>query len=336
LWLKEFQKPDYASSVFTLPYLATIFLGRYLHTYADVIPHEGAAWHEYGAYIGPVIIICALVAIFTYWKKRLVLGLFISALLAILASSAGPLLKSTIGALSFLPRSNIDRAILYAVIPISILAAIGLDTLKSSRRWHSALKIIIVILAAVDLMTVSYPLSQQAFVVPEDLPAVSPAPSPIAFTTKDYTTRVDGVDYTRAYAATLAGYGTLSYCSVLTPDPAVRLISDEEDNGILSVKDTNDKTTTYQVLSWSPTTVKAIASLPNGGTVTLNTNYAKGWQLNGQPAKELSGRVGANVLANTSVATFHYTAPGFKTGIIISILASLAALTLLIRAYFKR
>jgi hypothetical protein len=178
-------------------------------------------------------------------------------------------------------------------------------------------------------MTIAYPLSKQAFVVPRALPGVRvPAPSPIAFTTLDYKIRIGKDDYSRTYAATLAGYGTLSYCSVLTPSPAVRLISDEADNGILSVKDTNDKISSYQLLAWSPDTVKASVDLPSGGTVTLNTNYAKGWQANNQPAKEFSGRVGTTVPANTSQITFRYTTPGFKTGVIISILTVLSAIAL--------
>ncbi len=91
LWVSEFKDTVYASSTYTLPYLHHILLGRYLHG-SVIIPNQGGGWHEYGAYIGVIVLGLAIAGV---WSKRRILkrGLLIAAGLAILASSTGPYLK---------------------------------------------------------------------------------------------------------------------------------------------------------------------------------------------------------------------------------------------------
>lgn len=328
LWLSQFQDQVYASSAFTLTSIHKILLGRYMHGAEDIIQGQGGGWHEYGAYLGPVIIALAIIGMTKLKTNRLVRLLTISTLLAILISSAGPYLKPLFDQASFLPRSNIARFILFAVIPLCLLAGIGLDRLKDlSSRIRLPLIHILLILIAFDLMTLSYPLSQQAFVVPRNEQPVPAAPLPIAYSAFDYKTRVNGVDYTRAYEATIAGYGSLSYCAVLGPSPAVRTIHDEVDKEILSVKTSTNKEGSFNLLAWNPNRVIARVSLPEDGNVILNANYAKGWFVNNVPAKEISGRVGAEVSAGTHEVTWQYRTPGFASGSLISSLTIIVLIT---------
>lgn len=333
-WLQQFQKPGYASSVNTLPYLDKIFLGRYLHTYVEIIPQQGSAWHQYGAYIGPFIILLALLGLIIGWRKRLVVSLFISAALAIFLAASGPYLKPFFDHASFLPRSNVNRAIFYAVIPLSLLAGIGLDAIVARGKKFIWIALILLTATAVDLMSLLFPLSQQAFVVPQNVPAVSPAPSPIAFTTRDYKTRVDGVDYSRAYSATLAGYGTMNYCSVLTPPPAVRTIFDEGDNGILMVRSDEDKSRgTYTLEKWTPGKVTASVTSQTPGAAVLNTNFAKGWYVNNQPAISIDGRVGSYIPTGTSQVVFQYHPRAFIPGLVITLTSLLTVIALWVYNY---
>ncbi len=322
LWLSEFQDQVYASSAFTLTSIHKILLGRYMHGAEDIIPNQGGGWHEYGAYLGPVMMALAITGITKIKRSRLVRLLTMAAVLAILISSAGPYLKPLFDQASFLPRSNISRFILFAIIPLCLLAGIGLDRLKSlSSRIRLPLTHIILLLIALDLMTLAYPLSRQAFVVPRNEQPVPPAPLPIAYSAFDYKTRVNGVDYTRAYEATIAGYGSLSYCAVLGPPPAVRTIHDEVDKDIISIKTTNEKAGSYILQSWNPNRVIATVSLPEAGNVILNANYAKGWFVNNLPAKEMSGRVGLELPAGTHKVTFQYKTPGLSVGILITLIS---------------
>ncbi len=319
LWLRQFQDELYASSTYTLPHLATIFLGRHLHG-AEVLPNQGSGWHEYGAYVGVVVLLLALVGVWYGRKRRLVRGLIVAAVLAVLISSTGPLLKPLFDHLSFLPRSNISRFILLAVLPLTLLAGFGLDYLRSAapRPVRSLLTAGVVGLVGLDIMTLAYALSLQAFVLPPVVPLVAPAPPPLAFTAFTYHYRHNGDDYSRAYAAAKAGYGTLAYCSVLTPEPKIRTIHDEADNGYIS---TSSKQATTSVISWSPNRTVISITTPEASDVVINTNFAHGWVVNDTAAQNIVGRVATTVPAGEYILEFTYHPPGFMMGALLTLLS---------------
>lgn len=368
LWLQQFQDTQYASSTYTLLYLHEILLGRHLHGAGEIIPQQESGWHEYGAYVGPVLLLLAAISFFAAPKKRIVRILITSALLALLLSSSGPFLKPLFDQISFIPRSNISRVVLFAVIPLSLLAGFGLDTTQKflerrvaawkgfrpeehqahsataaagpewrhadrTRSFAKAIAVLMLGLAAIDLMSFSYQLSEQAFVIPQVIPPVPPAPYPIAYTAHTYKYRhTNSEDYTRAYAATLAGYGTLSYCSVLTPPPLVRTIHDEVDIDIIATS----KEATYKLISWSPNTARVTVTTPQTTSVTLNTNYAKGWYANDRPAINDNGRVSTSIPPGTHEITFRYKTPGMATGLTITLSTIALALYILASAAPQR
>jgi hypothetical protein len=225
----------------------------------------------------------------------------------------GPSLAPVFDQLWFFPRSNISRVILFAVIPLALLAGVGLDRLRY--RWPAA--VLLVGLAAVDILSLSYQLSEQAFVLPEVQPQVSPAPSPIAYTPERFDLAGEGSRTTRAYAAARAGYGTFAYCSVLGPEPRARTVFDEGGSALL---DAPYSDIPFEVLAWSPNAVRLRATLPVESEVTLNTNYADGWMVNGQPALDVGGLVAARLPAGTHELLFAYRPPGFRVGLAISLL----------------
>lgn len=319
LWLREFQDQAYASSAYTLPYLHKILLGRYLHG-ADVIPLQGSGWHEYGGYIGPFVLVVAGLGVILGYRRRLTWALFMSTFLAILISSTGPFLKPFFDHTPWLPRSSITRVVLFAIIPISLLAGLGLNKITNARKWAWVVGVIILGVVAIDLMSLTYPLSEQAFVLPRVLSTPKPAPAPIAYSSFEYKTRYQGDDYTRAYEATLKGYGSLSYCAVLGPEPAVRTIHDEVDKDIISLASKNNANSGFQLLHWDPNRVLVEVKTATPTEVTLNANYAQGWYANGVPAKENAGRVSTNVSAGTTTVEFTYQTPGFTVGLLVSLI----------------
>jgi len=329
-WLSQFQDQAYASSTTTLPYLYEIFLGRHLHG-ADILPGQGTGWHEYGAYLGPLVIALGILGLTTLRRSRLVRALAISSALAILLSSAGPLLKPAFDQLPFLPRSTISRFILFAVIPVALLAGVGLDLIlrRVARRKvgpAALLAILLPGLVAVDLMSLAYPLSEQAFVIPQNNVQITPAPPPIAFTANTYQTRLDGIDYTRSYLTTLAGYGTLNYCTPLSPEPSVVTVNSQYDSSYLTT--TTASYGTAALVSFSPNRIRARATINQATDVVINTNYAKGWYVNDQPAHEIAGRVGIPLTPGAYNLAFRYRAPGLVFG------SSLTLVTLMVAALF--
>ena len=323
LWLQQFQDKAYASSTFVLPYLHKILFGRYLHGAGEILPNQGSGWHEYGAYIGIFAALAAGIGLIGRMRQRLTIALLIAFVLTVLIASAGPYLKPLFDEASFLPRSNISRLILFSVISLSLLAGMGVDVLTKNGKLLQFVGILLIGSIAVDLMSLSYALSEQAFVLPRNARSVPTAPYPIAYSAFEYKIRHNGTDYTRAYESILAGYGSLSYCSVLSPEPAVRTIHDEEDNNLFSIKAHGETVGTFTIESWSPNRVVANITTTEPADVILNTNFAKGWTVNSEPAKEIGGRVGTKVPVGTTRVVFEYMTPGFMVGATISVLTVL-------------
>lgn len=320
LWLRHFPDKAYASSTYLLPSLHKILLGRYPHGSENILPNQGSGWHEYGAYIGLVALILAMFSLLQI-KRKIVRLLWLSATLAILIASAGPLLKPLFDIAPFLPRSNISRFMVMATLSLGLLAGFGLQAIKRPRRISAIITTIVIAGAAFELTSYASDLSQQAFVL-TPYPPVAPPPPPIAYTINEHITRQSGVDYTRAWAGEAAGYGTLSYCSVLGPDPSVRVIEDPEGSPYLSLPESQG---TAELISWSPQRVVVKTLSDTDGELVLNSNFAPGWQVNSRPAREVAGLLAAPFPPGEHVATFQYQAPGLAAGIALTALTLLAA-----------
>jgi hypothetical protein len=330
-WLKQFPDQAYASSTYTLSWLYEILLGRHLHG-AEIIPNQGSGWHEYGAYIGPLALALSIFSLIKINRSRLIRILVICALLALVISSSGPFLKPFFDTFPFIPRSNISRLILFAIIPISLLSGAGLDLIGSLSSRLKPLLPILVSLVAFDLISLTFLLSQQAFVLPFDTSSLKPAPYPIAFTPRDFKIRHNEHDYTRTYTAALAGYGTTAQCTVLGPTPAVIIIESEYDSSAATV---DPKAGSVEIQSWSPNSVSIQATLDKNASLTLNTNYARGWTVNNQPAKNIKNLVGTNLPPGQHTLNFKYRPPGLIAGFTVSVITLATIILYLARVTTK-
>lgn len=328
LWLRQFPDQTYASSAFTLPWLTDILFGRYLHgTY--LVFRQASGWHEYGAYVGLSLFALSLLGLTQLRQRRAVAILVVGAVSALLLSTLGPTLKPWFDSMPWLPRSNISRVILLTVIALTLLAGFGLDWLR--RHFKTPLPTALLIgIVAIDLLSLAYPLSQQAFVLPPVVPAISPPPSPLAYTTRTFDYRAPDLHQTRDYEATKAGWGTFAYCSVLGPTKrAVTPIESEYDAHLVT---TEPSTTLAAVSKWSPNHLTVEVETTTDTLVMINTNYAAGWHVNGQPAQEHAGRLATNVPPGRHRLSFTYRAPGFTSGAVITALTILLTLLLIRRS----
>ncbi|MDO8512107.1 MAG: hypothetical protein Q7S57_02450 [bacterium] len=318
LWLKNYPDAMYASSVNTLPWLKQIFLERISHG-AQAIFNQGGGWHEYGAYLGYFLLVLALLGLLRLRTQKFVRLLSIAAVVAVLISASGPLFKPFFDIFPFIPRSNISRFVLFAVIPLVLLAGFGVDLIREKIKLGNILALIIIGCVAVDLMSFSYLLSTQAFVL-DPIVISTKSAYPIEFTADNYsTTTVDvngnDVKYSRSYAAFLAGYGSTTFPSVLGPDARVKTIQDEKhpylelENGWGEAK----------LLKWSPNSVIVAVDVKESDNLIINTNFAPGWYANGMPAKDITGRVSTRISSGQSEVRFEYIPPGFFTGVLITL-----------------
>jgi hypothetical protein len=326
-WIHEFPDDSYIPSSATFFYWVDMYLRCHLHG-ARVLPVQSGGWHEYGAYLGPVVLALAVIAL-AQVKQRRVRVLLLATVAAALIASAGPLLEPVFDVLTWLPRSNVARIGLFSVFGAVVLAGFGLDAL---RRQHGGagryLAPAVVGLAALDLMTLAYPLSEQAFVVPAVVPQLAPAPPPIAYLLETNTVRIRQHDENRSYAAALAGYGTLSYRPPLAPSLGVAA-------GSVPYLTTEPASTTATLDFWSPNRVVVTSTAETESVITLNSNYARGWSVNGQAAESHGGRLGVLVPAGEHTLTFVYRPDGYRAGLIITAVTFLLAVIVFVR-YTKR
>jgi len=320
-WIKEFPDDFYHVSSFSLPYWVDIYLRRHLHQ-ATILPNQSGGWHEYGAYIGPVVLGLAAVSVSHMFRNRIVQVLLVGAAAAAVIATAGPALVPIFDIIPWLPRSNIVRLALFSVFSIALLAGFGLDILqKHSSKLGRYLVPALVGLVAIDLMSFAYPLSEQAFIVPPVTPPVAAAAHPIAFTADPRTIRIQGSDEERTYAAALAGFGTTFHRPNLAP-PLNVTTADQPNSDYLT---SSDPESIVQLTSWSPNKVQVKATVNRNTAITLNSNYAAGWQVNDSLAENHQGRLGTTVPAGDHSLTFRYRPRGYLTGLIITMLTVLLA-----------
>lgn len=326
-WLWQFQDQVYAVSTYTLPFWYEVLLARHLHG-EQVLPGQGGGWHEYGAYVGPLIVAISLLAVTTIKRRRLTRVMVVAVAGLILLSSAGPYLKPLLDALPYLPRSYTSRVMVLAVLPLVLLGGIGLDVLNSwsNKRFVQGLRAIIVGLIAVSLISLAYPLSEQAFVLPTVFSQPLLAPKPIAFTNETYPVRHEGQDYDRTYVAAKRGYGALTYCSALGPPIAVKPWHEEGSEYVSLARGSGE----IRLLKWQPNRVVARVDIAEAGMVVLNTNYAQGWRVNGEPARNVQGRVGAKVAPGQRDIIFTYRTPGLVFGLLVTVITIVIAVIMVI------
>jgi hypothetical protein len=317
LWLKQYPDTMYASSVNILPWLKQIFLERIPHG-VQAIYGQGGGWHEYGAYLGYFVLLMSTIGLMGIRKNKIIRLLFLATIVATLLSSSGPLVKSFFDVFPYMPRSNVSRFILFAVIPLVLLAGFGVDFIKTKIKFGNFVTILIIGCVAIDLMIFSFQLSSQAFVL-QPFSLTMKAAYPLEFTADKYVaTSVDkngnDVPYSRSYAAFLAGYGSTAFPSVVGPDARVKTIQDEKH---LYVELENNRGSA-KLLTWNPNKVAVTVDAKEADLLIINTNYATGWYANGAKAVEVAGRVATRVGPGPQTVTFQYKTPGLWPGVIIS------------------
>src|SRR5581483_4799993 len=165
----------FATSTFTGPWLEDIFFGRYLHG-VYIIFEQSSGWHEYSAYIGAILFAISLLALTQIHKRRVVAVLVVGGVAALMLSMLGQALQPAYNILWFIPRSNISRIVVLTVIAVVLLAGFGLDEVRKKipAVW---LPVLLIGLVAVDLISLAYQASEQAFILPPVYPLITPAPS---------------------------------------------------------------------------------------------------------------------------------------------------------------
>jgi hypothetical protein len=314
-FLREFPDQSFVGSAYTYMRLWDIFFGRYLQgTY--VIPNQVSRWHEYGAYIGYGVFALVLIGASYFKSSKIVRILLFGMVVTLILSSLGPLFEPLLHHLHFLPRSNVSRLVLFTILCGSLVAGFGMKRLlllTASR--YPLLPLVLVGFIAIDLLSIDYPIAEQAFVIPRVSKTLPQSPRPLTYVSDAYEMRYQGNDIPRAYAAAQKGYGTFSFCSVIGPQSSVVTTSVVNPSPSYIWAEEGVSTT---LVSWSPNKIVFSYDAPQTTEVFINSNSAKGWQVDRGSIVRTSSLLTVHVPAGKQTVTVQYQPKGMVVGILIT------------------
>lgn len=316
-WLSEYPDEVFVGSTVTLWNLHDIFLGRHVdHTF--ILKNQVSDWHEYGAYVGYGVLALTLIGVSRAKESRVVRVLGAGLLLTLLASSSGPWLAPLLDRISYIPRSNISRLVLFTVFSAALLSGFGMKKLRHLAGVWWSLPLVVIAFIVIDLASLAYPIAEQGFSLPPISQYLPPATYPLEYITEMNTIRQHELDIPRSYPAIVRGYGTFSFCGVLGPHTAVRSITTEDPHPpyIRSFPEGEAR-----LLSWSPNRVALHVYSVYGVDIQLNANYASGWKASAGVLRSDLGALALRFPAGTDeIVVLEYKPGGRLLGISITLL----------------
>ena len=284
--------------------------------FADHIQGYVWGWHEYGAYIGPVVAILVIVAAVSRIKKDWpYLALIALSLLLVFGSFSPPwspwdLLHKLPGFASIRVPS---RFIVLALFAMAILAGKGVDVVLSLFRYRRGMlaTVIFAAILATHLFVVM-PILGESFIRTPDQPVPH-----------DDFKQVVG-DPNHLYTAFLSNRGTIK---------AAWLSAYREGRGILDYENRSSEWYSegeaVRVLgrTFTPNRIVYDVAVQRGGTLVVAQGYDIGWRrTDGKPVKSFSELVALDVEPGDRKVEIYYHPRYFNIGLFISLISICAAL----------
>lgn len=290
------------------------------------------AWHEYGHYIGFLVLLLSLSTVFLLWKKKEVKKLFFTIIifLFIALGSATPInlwdLLHKLPLLSTLHGSF--RALFIVTFCVAILAAFALSKVERIKKiWGISGKtfvMIVVILVLFDYYLVVTPIYNQAF--PED---------PMIDAEETSFVQVYSTDSTKyQFRNMLQNWGTANcYERVSLQMGVTPMFRDDKvvlyDNYIGEAYLLN-KQEAQEIMYFSPNKIIVDVKTNNPDSLVLNQNYYNGWKANGKDVLNKEHLIATDVSESGEV-TFRFMPTDFIVGLIISIISIIAAIIIYLK-----
>jgi hypothetical protein len=278
-------------------------------------------WHEYGAYVGVVPAILALLSFVNYKKNWKLIFLAIIFLLLSLGSFSPINIWSLLQKLSlFNSLHGPSRLIIMFVFCTALLASKAASDIRTPKKTVISLLLIAVI--TIDLILVSRPLFAATF----NFEPVKMEASTYEY--KEYVHVFTSMQYKTQYLYMLYNFDTVNCYERVHPTTKVmpQFIDAEMETGKQYEKfignayfaETNQS---FNLSYFSPNKVKVkVTNVTEPKTLVLNQNYWPGWKAKGRKAFFYNGLIAANTTKEEEV-TFYYLPRSFVIGTIISIIS---------------
>lgn len=272
-------------------------------------------WHEYGAFIGPVAVILAVVAAVTRFREsRRYLVMIAVSLVIVLGSFAAPwspwdLMHHLPGFASLRVPSRFS---ILAIVAIAFLAGKGLDVVLSFvRRQGMIAAAVLIVLTGTNLFVV-LPVLSQAFTHRPEYPPRG-----------EVFHQAQG-DPNRMFAAFLANQGTIkaAWLSAYRPGRGILGAGDR-------VEEWYSQGSAVQVVKrdFTPNRITFDLKSIGGGTLVIGQGYDLGWRrTDGGTVSSVSDLVSITVPPGESRLGVYYYPRFFTLGCVISFISVIAAL----------
>ena len=275
---------------------------------------EWSFW-EYGAYIGPIAALLAIVGIASSWRRALPWALAAAALFALAMGTSG--LHYPWILLHKLPVFSSERVVSRMLIPftlvVSVLVAMGLEFLEL-RLGGGGPAICSAVVAAMllDFWVVGVPALRHVVEERRQDPPVAPSfvqyrnPSPLV-----------------TLPATMANQGSLNcyeFTDIRTEAVGINQPGYAGEQNLLG-------SGTVKVIRWSPNILDFRIDAPAPTILLVNQNYYPAWQLTRGRGRVFSngGLLAVGVPAGSQKIRLRYKDAKFAIGLIITVLTAIAA-----------
>ncbi len=304
--------------------LWSIFFGLDHSLFIRNFPEQFWHWHEYGSYLSPLLVVLAVIALLTAFRRRWVW--LVTAMFFLLLGLGDFGTLSPWRLLSHLPGFSsarcTGRSFQFVMLSMSVLGGFGLDwTWQRFRRfrWPKLSGTVLLTVATVIITTnlvMVWPIMNQAFRhEPKDIYR-----SPVFRHVIDHDGRI--YDYYLANRGSLiTNWLSATYPSraLVTPDDSVMMENVLIGQADIKRRDYTPNKITYEIEGHST------------GEMVISMGYDPGWQAtDGRPLGEENNLITFPFEQGHQQVVLRYRPPGLVAGIVIS------SLTLVCLLWFRR
>lgn len=271
-------------------------------------------WHEYSAYIGIalILVLLSLIAFKRNWK------LWVLAVFFLLLSLGTPLWNI----FQLIPFFNALHGPSRFAIPVVFMAALLAGRALSGIKLPRYAVLLIILVIALDLLTVSFPIVKDTFQI-EPLP-------------------IDSSKYDEYIHIVVENPGITQYPNLLQNldtvncyervKPANQFMAQFDDSGnafpqFIGNAYMAETNKTARIVSFSSN--EFVVDTNESGILVLNQNFLPGWKANGEKTGSYGGLVATETTGGITV--FSFTPPGFILGLLLTVVSLIAGLIFFIK-----
>jgi hypothetical protein len=276
-----------------------------------------SVWDNFGAYLGPIVLLLSLLGIILYGKLEWPLIILI--IFGIVASYGTNQSGMVVwGALHKLPVFSSlrypSRILLIAFFPLTIFAGYAASKIENKSRLIAAA---LTVLVFYNLMIVDNPTLREAF-------TITPRPaSPEEF--KQITDNPDKIFvYSEAYYHVLMNHGVVDYYGsprALSSRKSSAL--SEDSGGYKGETYLEENSGTAHITSFTPNRLIVSVNTTQKDTLLINQDYDSGWKARDKEVYENNGLIAVDVLPEDREVLLFYSPDSFKIGLLITALSAL-------------